>query len=183
MPRGMGNIKKFMAEIQKRFCRSCGCTMRLFEENGFTRWSCPDCGTVDYDNPRPCVTALIIRSKRLLLIRRALDPGAGLWDFPGGFLEKGETPEQGLSREISEELGAQIENARLLGFFPDVYGETEIPLLNIVYVCGVRGGISGNGEEFTESGWFEAGSLPEDEDLAFPSMRAILDAWQAQEAA
>jgi hypothetical protein len=47
----------------------------------------------------------------------------------------------------------------------------------------VRGGISGNGEEFTESGWFEAGSLPEDEDLAFPSMRAILDAWQAQEAA
>ncbi|MBN1895179.1 NUDIX domain-containing protein [bacterium] len=154
--------------------------MRPTKENGYSRWSCPDCGAVDYDNPRPCVTALVMRAGRLLLIRRALDPGAGLWDFPGGFLEKGETPEQGLSREISEELGAQIENARLLGFFPDGYGESEIPLLNIVYVCEVEGDIAGRGEEFSEAGWFEAGSFPED--LAFPCMRDILDAWQAQEA-
>jgi len=170
-----------MAADVKRFCSACGARMRTVDDDGLSRWSCPDCGTIDYENPKPCVTALVVRSSRLLLLRRALDPGAGLWDFPGGFLEKGETPEAGLRREILEELGTEVKSARFFGFFPDNYGESKIPILNIVYVCELKGGIAGRGEEFTETGWFGADSFPDG--LAFRSMRAILEAWRVQEAA
>jgi 8-oxo-dGTP diphosphatase len=51
------------------------------------------------------VTAGLIRYRGYLLVTRRLD---GAWEFPGGKLEFGETPEQGLAREIHEELGGQI---------------------------------------------------------------------------
>jgi 8-oxo-dGTP diphosphatase len=60
--------------------------------------------------PPLLVTAAIIRRKDLLLITRrpAGSRYAGFWEFPGGKLEEGESPEQGLAREIMEELGVAV---------------------------------------------------------------------------
>lgn len=80
--------------------------------------------------------ALVDRDGRLLVQRRpAGKPMAGLWEFPGGKLEAGETPEQALIRELAEELAIDIEAACLAPacFASDALGDRHLLLL--VYVC------------------------------------------------
>ena len=67
---------------------------------------CPGCGSTYYANSAPCVSALVEDAEgRVLLARRAVEPYLGLWDCPGGFLEEGEHPLDGLRRELEEETG------------------------------------------------------------------------------
>lgn len=62
------------------------------------------------------VGAAIVAAGRLLAARRSTPPAlAGLWEFPGGKVEPGESPEQALVRECDEELGVRIEVGSLLG--------------------------------------------------------------------
>lgn len=83
--------------------------------------------------------ALIEEDGKFLVARRRLDDSfGGLWEFPGGALEEGETKEEGLKREIKEELGIDIEVGRLVLVFED-----EIPGLKIkiyLYKCKIKNG-------------------------------------------
>ncbi len=73
---------------------------------------CPSCGLQEYGNPAPTVSALVRDAEgRILLGRRALEPGAGLWDLLGGFMDVGEEPLDTLRRELREETGLEIEPA------------------------------------------------------------------------
>ena len=78
------------------------------------------------------VTAVIERSDRRLLIgqRRRSDTSPLKWEFPGGKMEDGETPEVALARELSEELGATLEKcvemARTRHKYPSMTEELEI---------------------------------------------------------
>ena len=85
---------------------------------------CPGCGSTYYANSAPCVSALVEDADgRVLLSRRAVEPYLGLWDCPGGFLEEGEHPLDGLRRELEEETGLVAGPARLVGIWMDVYGD------------------------------------------------------------
>jgi 8-oxo-dGTP diphosphatase len=65
---------------------------------------------VEPDPPRSVVGAAILREGRVLAARRTSPPrAAGRWEFPGGKVEPGETPESALAREVTEELGCPIE--------------------------------------------------------------------------
>jgi 8-oxo-dGTP diphosphatase len=77
------------------------------------------------------VTAAVIRrGRRILIARRAgADSLAGLWEFPGGKLKLGESPESCLVREISEELGLEVAVVRALGFNEHRYPERTVRLL------------------------------------------------------
>src|SRR5262245_14109960 len=87
------------------------CATRL--EHRETHPHCPACGSEYYANSAPCVSALIEDSEgRLLLARRAVEPFVGRWDCPGGFLEEGEHPLDGLRRELLEETGLVAGPAR-----------------------------------------------------------------------
>jgi 8-oxo-dGTP diphosphatase len=77
------------------------------------------------------VTAAVIEQDGALLIarRKPEDRFGGVWEFPGGKVEEGETPEEGLQREILEELGLEVEIGRALGVFPFVSPAFSIELI------------------------------------------------------
>ena len=79
-----------------RFCQSCGGYLveRYLPGEGRPRLCCELCGHVHYLNPRVVAAAIVEHGGRVLLQQRAIEPRAGFWTFPGGFLEMGETPEQ-----------------------------------------------------------------------------------------
>ena len=92
--------------------------------NDGARAACASCGSIYYANSAPCVSALVEDGTgRLLLARRAVEPYLGLWDPPGGFLEEGEHPLDGLRRELLEETGLEGEPERFVGAWMDVYGD------------------------------------------------------------
>ena len=78
----------------------------------------------------PVVTAIIRREQKFLLGQRPESGSmAGVWEFPGGKIEAGESPEDALARELSEELGIQAEIGELKYATTHAYGETGIVLL------------------------------------------------------
>jgi hypothetical protein len=88
-----------------RFCPRCGHS-RQPENQGQCPLSCSGCGLVFYFNPTVAAAAFVFDPEgKILLIRRAKDPSAGKLGVPGGFIDIGESAEEGLRREVSEEVG------------------------------------------------------------------------------
>lgn len=85
------------------YCPSCGAQKLTFDGN--KRYSCESCGLVWYQNTAAACGAILQVEAKVLLLERALEPAKGMLDFPGGFVEPGESLEAGLTREIEEEVG------------------------------------------------------------------------------
>ncbi len=164
-----------------KWCPRCrgGLVEAVPEGDEKERLVCGECGLVIYDNPAPCACAVVLRRGKVMLTKRAVEPSAGLWDLPGGYVEVGETPEQTLEREILEETGLRVRTVRLLGFFVDTYGDGGTDTLNISYEAEVTGGIEKPGSDVEAIAWFEPASLPPDDQLAFRNTREALAAWLA----
>ncbi|MGH7451214.1 MAG: NUDIX hydrolase [bacterium] len=165
--------------MEYHFCPSCGCELILSLKLKGTRTylSCPRCKFVHYENPKPCVGAVMIKSGKVLLIRRANEPFKNHWDFPGGFLEAGEKPKEGLQREIAEELQIGVKIIRVLGIYPDTYGPEGDATLNIYYLCKIsRGEITPNQIEIAAAKWFDLDELPLK--LAFGHVELVMEDWK-----
>lgn len=80
--------------------------------------------------------AIVVKDGRLLMIRRAHDPGAGLWSLPGGRVEHGEYLGDALRREVAEETGLTVEVRDLVGIL-EVVGEPHYVILD--YFAEVAG--------------------------------------------
>lgn len=135
-----------------------------------SRLVCPDCGYIEYDNPKVIVGAVCIWGDQVLLCRRAIEPRVGFWTIPAGFMELNETTGQGAVREVWEEAGARVEVTGLIGIY-------EIPHISQVYVIhGARMTEAGYsaGEESQEVALFDWERIPWDE-LAFPSVAWALE--------
>ena len=99
------------------------------------------CGESTYLAPKPASCGVVVDAQgRALLGRRAHEPRAGLWDVLGGFLEPGESPEDGLRRELREEIGVDCTVGRYLGGFADTYGDDGDATLNLAYECRLGDG-------------------------------------------
>ncbi|OOY35645.1 NUDIX hydrolase [Solemya velum gill symbiont] len=70
---------------------------------------CDDCGHIHYENPKVVTGCLVEQDGKILLCQRAIEPRYGLWTLPAGFMENGETVEQGAARETWEEAMADVE--------------------------------------------------------------------------
>ena len=98
-----------------KFCSECGAAIALgwVEEDRRQRYVCDSCGATHYQNPRIIVGCVVCVGHRILLCRRAQEPARGQWAIPTGYLELGETLQEGAARETFEETGVAI-NAELL---------------------------------------------------------------------
>ena len=143
---------------------------------------CPGCGSTYYANSAPCVSALVEDADgRVLLARRAVEPDLGLWDCPGGFLEEGEDPLEGLRRELLEETGLVAGPARFVGIWMDVYGDAPeaAATLNIYWAVQVEDGEPVAADDVAELRWFGAAELPTPDELAFSTVEDALAEWRA----
>src|SRR5437868_12153926 len=101
-----------------KFCPACASPLAPEEEQGRTRLHCTSeiCGSVFYDNPVPVVAALVEHGQTVLLVRNKGWPEKW-YGLVSGFLEKGETPEDGVLREVKEEVGLRGEIVDFIGAY------------------------------------------------------------------
>ena len=98
-----------------RFCPRCGAA-RAPENAGRSPLRCGACSFTFYFNPTVAAAAWVFDPHgRVLLIRREKEPAAGKFGIPGGFVDIGETAEDGLRREVREEVGVEIRDLRYFG--------------------------------------------------------------------
>jgi ADP-ribose pyrophosphatase YjhB (NUDIX family) len=163
-----------------RLCPRCGAALDL--DAAPARVSCPVCGFVAYANPKPAANAFVVDDEgRVLLARRATEPSLGLWDLPGGFVEEGEHPVETLRRELLEETGLRVEPGDFAGLWMDEYGtgEDSESTLCLYWTARVLSGEPQPADDVSELVWFAADDLPDDRELAFPSVAAALASWRA----
>jgi ADP-ribose pyrophosphatase YjhB (NUDIX family) len=151
-----------------RFCPICGEAIEKVED----RVECRACGYVGYANAVPGVEAVCLdEGGRVLLGRRAFDPGKDLWDLPGGFLREDELPLDGLHREIHEETALEIEPLEFLGHWLEPYAGRIV--LSLAWTARTSGEARA-GDDLVEVRWFEPHELPPPAELAFTHYPAVL---------
>jgi ADP-ribose pyrophosphatase YjhB (NUDIX family) len=133
------------------------------------RLVCTECGFVQYENPKIVIGSVCQWAGRVLLGRRTIEPRAGYWTIPAGYLELGETTPNGAIREAWEETRARIEILALLG----VYSIPRISQVQLIYRARLISPDVEPGDETSEVGLFEWDSIPWEE-LAFPSVHWAL---------
>jgi 8-oxo-dGTP diphosphatase len=159
-----------------RLCPRCGAELG----GDAARLACDACGFIVYASSKPTAGALCVDNGRLLLARRAHPPFEGFWDIPGGFLDEGEGPLDGLRRELREETGLEVEPERFLGIWMDRYGgdSTAEATLNLYWTARVVGGDAAPADDVSELRWFNRDELPAPDELAFENVPLVLAAWR-----
>jgi len=158
--------------VEYRFCPACGGALetRSLKAGDPDRLVCGRCGFVFYLDPKVAVGTIIETSgESIVLVRRAIEPGYGLWVFPGGYVDRGEEVHAAAIREAREECGLDIRIDRLV----NVYSYPGAAPVIIVYAATALGGHLCSDDECLEARVFTREAIPWDE-LAFRSTSEAL---------
>ena len=150
-----------------RFCPSCGGRLehRRLKTAEPERPVCTACAHIVYLDPKVAVGTIIrAGNDQVVLVRRAIEPGYGLWVFPGGYVDLGEEITSAAIREAREECGLDVRIDRLLNVYS--YGGRS-PII-VVYEATAIGGDLCIDDESLEVALFDRGEIPWDA-LAFRS--------------
>lgn len=142
-----------------RFCPRCGgrLTARLLKPGDPERLVCGSCHNVLYLDPKVAVGTIIRDdSGRVILVRRAIEPGYGRWVFPGGYVDRGEPLEIAAIREAKEESGMDV---RLDGLV-DLYCYAGRTPVVVVYAATAIGGTLCLDDENFDGRWFAREEIP-----------------------
>ena len=150
-----------------RFCSRCAqpLAVRILKPGEPERPVCDACGHVVYLDPKVAVGTIIrgVKSK-IVLLRRAIEPGYGKWVFPGGYVDRGEELRAAAQREAWEEARLRIHIDGLI----NVYSYPGWVPVIIVYAATHVSGVVATDEESLDARWFSEADIPWQE-LAFPS--------------
>ena len=157
------------------FCSNCGKKNSFGQIDGGNRYHCNNCSSIHYENPKPTATLVCPNEDKILLVKRATDPGKGEWGLPGGFIERGETAVEGALRELFEETQLHGVAASILGtcsHFNTIFGDIlligmEIKINNWNKMIA--------GDDAQEAELFSLNNIPR---LAFPCHEKILKLYQ-----
>jgi ADP-ribose pyrophosphatase YjhB (NUDIX family) len=158
------------------FCVNCGAPLVVKVFEGREVEACPNDDFVLWRDPKVATAIVIEAGGGVVLGRRAIEPGYGLWCLPGGFVNDDESPAEAVARECREEIGATVEVESVL----DVYHGAKSTAPSIV-VIAYRGHLASGetlapGDEMLEVGVFRLDALPP---VAFPSHREALARYAA----
>jgi ADP-ribose pyrophosphatase YjhB (NUDIX family) len=156
---------------QTRFCPRCGAPAPAIDLP--RSLTCRACGFAAYYNPKPvaCAIPRTPDAGDVILLRRGFEPGKGLWTFPGGFVDLGESVEQAALREAREELDLDVELNGLVG----VYSRPEDRVVLVVFDA-IALGAPRTTPEAIEVRSFPAADVPWGELAFWSTERALRDA-------
>jgi ADP-ribose pyrophosphatase YjhB (NUDIX family) len=173
-PRAGRGVPTWLA-ASLNFCSRCGDSLRLgpLPAEDRDRLACGRCGHITYVNPRLVVTTLPVNDAgEVLLLRRGIEPGWGLWAQPGGFMEIDETVHEGAIRETLEETGLVVEPGAVVG----LYTRPEAAIVVIAFEARIVGGAPTVTPEALEVRAFAPEAIPWPE-IAFRTTEWALRDW------
>lgn len=132
---------------------------------------CDHCDFIAYKNPKSLVGVVASDDEgKILLVRRNIEPRKGHWDLPRGYLENGESTQDGAKREAREEAGAEMTIDALLG----VYEVPAAGIVSLIYRAKLTSPDLNPGPEASEARLFTMTEIPWN-DLAFPHIKPAID--------
>jgi ADP-ribose pyrophosphatase YjhB (NUDIX family) len=161
------------------FCSHCGQPVSLETPPGdhLPRHVCKACGAIHYQNPKIVVGCVPEHEGRILLCRRAIEPRVGYWTVPAGFMENGETLQQGAARECYEEALAEVQIGSLL-VVASVLSARQV---HVFFRARLASPAFGAGPESLEATLVAPADIPWS-DIAFPSTEFALRRYLADRA-
>lgn len=155
-----------------RFCPVCGENLvsRSLKQGEPDRLCCSRCDFVLYLDPKLAAGIVVEVSSGVLLLRRGIEPAYGRWVFPGGFVDRGEHPEQAAVREAREEAGIEVSLDGLVGIYSHPPGS---PVVLIVYRGRITAGEPTALDESLDAAVFPLDAIPWD-GLAFQTTRMAI---------
>jgi ADP-ribose pyrophosphatase YjhB (NUDIX family) len=147
-----------------RFCPQCGGSLAAPAGPRIPQ-RCSHCGRLHFRDPKVGVGVVVHDERgRLLLVRRGVEPEAGKWALPAGFVDAGEDPREAARREAREETGLDVVVGSVIDVYPGEPGSGVSFFLS--FRAEVAGGSLVAGDDATEVGFFDRDDLP---DVAFAS--------------
>jgi len=158
------------------FCSNCGSRVVLKVPAGdlLPRSVCENCGTIHYQNPKIVVGCVPVYEDRILICKRGIEPRLGFWTVCAGFMEIGESLEEGAAREAREEALIDVEIGSLLALANVRHAEQ----VHVFFRARMRTAYFGVTPESLEVKFVSEEQIPWD-DLAFPSTEFALRSFLA----
>ena len=109
-----------MTQYETRYCTHCGMALawitQLEDGGDKARLRCPACGWTHWNNPTPVLAAIVEVNDQILLARNAAWQEK-MYALITGFMEAGESPQEGIAREVKEETNLDVQSAKLVGAY------------------------------------------------------------------
>ena len=159
------------------YCSNCRGKNTYSFIDGNDRFHCLNCKTIHYENPKPTATIIITNNNKILLAKRAFDPGKGEWGLPGGFIELNETLFEAAERELKEETNLDGQVTRILStcsHYGTIFGDILLICveMRIVDFSPIKAG-----DDAAELNFFDINNLP---DIAFYCHKKFIDEFKSQ---
>lgn len=157
------------------YCPMCASALIEKDIDHVRRPACPECGFIQFRNPVAVALVLIQWREKVLLGKRNIEPGKGLWGFCGGYMELDETPPEAAIREAKEEANLDIQLGNLIGIYSGGEGTNVIIAYQASLLDHQLGSLAPQPEEVSELAFFALDEIPM---LAFPVHQQILLDWK-----